>query len=113
MNNDNQNFQAPTPPAPVNTGKSYSIAGLVLGIVSAVFGWFGVIGLIALVCGVIGIVLAVRGQKMAKAAGVPTGLATAGLVLSIVGTSLAGIGVLSCFICASCLASAASSVYYW
>ncbi len=92
----------------VNTGKGYSVAGLVLGIISAVFGWFGVIGYVALVCGIIGIILAVKGKKLAVAAGAPTGLATAGLVLSIIGTCLAGIGVLACTICAAGIASAGS-----
>ncbi len=109
MNNGTQqNFQAPTPS---NSGKGFSIAGLVLGIVSAVFGWWGYIGLVALVCGIVGIVCAVVGQNKAKAAGVPTALATAGLVLSIVGTALAFIGVIACFACAACIASAGGVVY--
>ncbi len=102
FNNNQQQFQ----PAPQNTGKGLSIAGLVLGIVSAVFGWFGVIGIIALICGIVGIVCAVMGKKKAKAAGISSGLATAGLVLSIIGTSLAGIGVLACFACAACVGAA-------
>ncbi len=109
MDNFNNNQPSQTPqfqPAPQNTGKGLSVAGLVLGIISAVFGWFGVIGIVALVCGIVGIVCAVSGKKKAQAAGVASGLATAGLVLSIIGTCFAGIGVLACFACASCVASA-------
>lgn len=81
------------------TGKGLSIAALVLGIISAVLAWFYMINIAALVCGIIGIVCAAKGRKAAVAAGVPTGLGTAGLVLSIIGTCLAGIGFLSCTLC--------------
>ena len=86
-----------------NNGKSYSIAGLVLGIVSAVIAWWGIyLSIVALVCGIVGIILAIKGKKMAKEAGAPTGIATAGLVLSIIGTVLAGIGFITCGLCALC-----------
>ena len=86
-----------------NNGKGYSITGLVLGIVSAVIAWWGIyLSIVALVCGIVGIILAVKGKKMAKEAGAPTGLATAGLVLSIIGTVLAGIGFISCGLCVLC-----------
>lgn len=91
-----------------NTGKGLSIAGLVLGIVSAVLAWFYMINIAALVCGIVGIICAAKGKKAAKLAEVPTGLGTAGLVLSIVGTVLAGIGFFSCTLCVLCAAGAAS-----
>ena len=94
-----------------NNGKSYSIAGLVLGIVSAVIAWWGIyLSIVALVCGIVGIILAIKGKKMAKEAGAPTGLATAGLVLSIIGTVLAGIGFIACGICALCIKSAGDAL---
>ncbi len=92
-----------------NTGKGLSIAGLVLGIVSVCLAWFYMINIIALVCGVVGIVCAAKGSKAAKAAAVPTGLATAGLVISIIGTCLAGIGFFSCTLCVVCAAGAAET----
>lgn len=89
-----------------NNGKGYSVAGLVLGIVSAFFAFFAYINIGALVCGIVGIILAIKGKKMAKEAGAPTGLATAGLVLSIIGTVLAGIGFVTCTLCIMCAKSA-------
>ncbi len=89
------------------TGKGLSAAGLVLGILSAVFAWFYMVNIVALICGVIGIICAAMGKKQAKAAELPTGLGTAGLVLSVIGTCLAGIGFFSCTLCVSCAALAA------
>jgi len=75
------------------------VASLVLGIISLVFvlipplwlvGWIGAI------VGVIGIVLGALGRKNAKAASQPTGSATAGLVMSIIGTILSGIIFAAC-----------------
>lgn len=86
------------------TGKALSIAGLVLGIVSAVLAWFYMINIVALICGIVGIVCAAKGKKEAVAAGLGTGLGTAGLVLSIIGTCLAGIGFFSCTLCVLCAA---------
>ena len=43
------------------------------------------------------------------AAGAPTGLGTAGLVLSIIGTCLAGIGFFTCTLCVICAAGAIGS----
>ncbi len=94
----------------MKTGKGLSVAGLVLGIVSAVLAWFYMINIAALVCGIVGIILAAKGKKQAMLAGTPTGLGTAGLVLSIIGTCLAGIGFFSCTLCVLCAASSTAGV---
>lgn len=93
-----------------NTGKALSIAGLVLGIVSAVLAWFYMINIAALVCGIIGIVCAAKGKKNAVAAGAPTGIGTAGLVLSTIGTCLAAVGFFSCTLCVMCTAGTIGSL---
>lgn len=93
-----------------NNGKSLSIAALVLGIIACVLAWFYMINIAALICGVIGIVCAVKGKKLAVAAAAPTGIATAGLVLSIIGLCLGAIGFLSCTLCVMCAGSAASGL---
>ncbi len=93
-----------------NSGKGLSIAGLVLGIVATILAWFYLVNIAALVAGVVGIICAAKGKKAAVAAGAPTGLGTAGLVLSIIGTCLAGIGFLSCTVCVACAASSAASL---
>lgn len=92
-----------------NNGKGLSIAGLVLGIISAVLAWFYLVNIAALVCGIIGIILALKGKKLAVASGNPTGLATAGLVLSIIGTCLGGVGFVSCTLCVACASSATTA----
>ena len=93
----------------MNTGKGLSITALVLGIVATVLAWFYMINIVALICGVVGIILAAKGKKAAVAASAPTGMATAGLVLSIIGTVLAGIGFFSCTVCVLCTAGAVNS----
>ena len=92
----------------------YSIAGLVLGIVSIVFGCLSstiFLGILGLVCGIVGIILAVRGRKEQ-----PGTMATAGLVVSIVGTCISGILFITCGICvcaaASAVGTAANGIYY-
>lgn len=79
---------------------SYAIAALVLGIVSIVFSFIYVwVGLIA---GVVGIILAVKGRKIED----KKGMATAGLVCSIIGTSLSGIFV----VCALCVVGSIAGI---
>ncbi len=92
-----------------STGKGLSIAALVLGIVATVLAWFYMVNIVALVLGIVGIILAAKGKKQAVAAGAPTGIGTAGLVLSIIGTCLAGIGFFSCTLCVLCTAGLAGA----
>lgn len=89
------------------SSKGLSIAALVCGIVGIAAGWLPVFGWIAIVAGIAGIVLGAIGMKKAKANGEPKGLATAGLVLGIIGTAVAVIAV----ICVVCVFSVASSAY--
>ncbi len=100
MNNEMQNNLN----TPSNDGKGLSIAGLVCGIVSAVLAWFYMVNIVALALGIVGLVCAANGRGKAKTAGAPAGLGTAGLVISIVGTCLAGIGFFSCTLCVLCAA---------
>ena len=64
-------------------------AALVLGIISIVMSWIS--PLIAVILGIIGIILGAMAKKKA-----PSGVATAGLVLSIIGTALAVALYLAC-----------------
>lgn len=96
-----QQVYAPQPgmlmtPPPGAKGKS--IAALVLGIVSAVFCWFGWFSILALAMGVVGIILGIKGRNECPIGYEGHGMATAGLVLAIIGTVLSGIGV-ACWIC--------------
>lgn len=72
----------------VNTNNhGQAIAALVLGIIAAASCFFGVGAIVGLVCGIVGIVMA----NKAKTAGNTEGICKAGMICSIVGTSIAGI----------------------
>ena len=95
------------PPVPKkNPGIGFSIAALVLGVLSLIFAWFYLINIVAIVFGIVGIVLAAIGRKKSIAVGAPAGVGTAGLVLSIIGLCLALIGFISCTLCVYCAATA-------
>jgi hypothetical protein len=75
-----------------------AVAGLILGIISLVGGWFA--GPFPLwLLGIVGIILSSIARKKQK-----SGVATAGLVLSIIGTVLALIPWIACSICAGAVA---------
>lgn len=86
-----------------------AIASLVLGIVSIVFTFiFFIVGLI---CGIVGIVLAVKAKKEIAASGQGgSGVATAGLVCSIIGLTLSGIYTLCAVAVGSALGCAGLSL---
>lgn len=94
-----------------DAGKGLSITALVLGIVATVLAWFYMINIVALICGIVGIICAASGRKKSIESNAPTGLGTAGLVLSIIGTVFAGIGFLSCTLCVLCAGDIANSSY--
>ncbi len=74
-----------------------AVGALVLGIISLLC-WFVsslfIPGIIGIILGIVGIVLAVLAKKKQ-----PSGMATAGLVLCIIGLILNGIGVIACAAC--------------
>ena len=77
------------------------IAALVLGIVSLVFVFTGPISFVAVITGIVGIVLGALARKKLAAEKLPTGAATAGLVMSIIGVVIGAIVWISCVACAS------------
>lgn len=83
-----------------------AVASLVLGIVSIVFA-FLIPGLpvVAPIVGIIGIILGAIARKNLKAANQPTGMATAGMVMSIIGTI---ISVLMWLLCVACIGALGS-----
>ena len=83
----------------VNNGQNLSIAALVLGILGIVGGFIPVVCYFTTICAILGIILGVKGRQMRVAAtGSASGLATAGLVLGIVGTAFAVLGLI-CTVC--------------
>lgn len=92
------------PIANKNPGVGFSVAALILGILSIILAWFYLVNVSAIVFGVVGIVLAAIGRKKSIEAGASTGIGTAGLVTSIIGLAVGAIGFISCTICVACAA---------
>ena len=87
----------PVPPPPVHQpGRGLAVASLVLGIVSLVFTFVVPIPFVNWFLAIVGIALAVA----AKQQGYTGGMATAGLVCSIIALSL---GIALFLACAACL----------
>ena len=81
-------------------GKGKAIAGFVLSIVSLVLGLLsGVFSIVALPVSIVGLVLSIVGGKQCKAAGEPSGLATAGMVIGIIAVVITTITFFSSGIC--------------
>lgn len=77
--------------------KGLAIASMILGIVACVVSWWGIVsGIIGIVCAIVGLILAIKAQKSYKAIGQKNGMATAGLILSIIGLILSIIGTIVC-----------------
>lgn len=72
-----------------------AVASLVLGIVSIVLSFFAGINIVGGIVGIVGIVLGVYGKKDPS----KVGMAKAGLICSIVGTSLCFVFYLACVAC--------------
>lgn len=89
--------------------KGLAIAALVLGIVSIVLAWFYMVNIVAVVAGVVGLVLAIMAGKSYKELGQKNGMATAGLVLSIIGLAFSLIGFFVCTVCVCCAANAVNT----
>ena len=84
-----------------------AIAALVLGIVGLVISFIPGISIVGPICAIVGVVLGVIARKKAKEAGQPTGMATAGMILSIICLAIA---VVSVIVAAVCVAQVANAV---
>lgn len=83
------------------------VAALVLGIISAVIAcFFSYVGWIGIICGILGIIFGAVAKKNPET---NNGTATAGLVLSIIGTALSLILFLACAACVGAIGAAAAS----
>ena len=88
----------PQPQGPV-PGKGLAIGSLVCGIISLVLAYWSFFAITGLIAGIVGIILGVLGGKKMKMVGAPAGMATAGLVMSIIGTVLSAIFFFACGVC--------------
>ena len=77
-----------------------AIASLVLGICALVFPFIG-LGYISVLVGIVGVILGALGRKNVE----KQGMATAGLVMSIIAVAL---GLISWIACAACVGGLAS-----
>ena len=73
-----------------NAGQGFGIAGLVLGIIALIISFIPCLGMWAIIPGIIAIVLSAIGFSQANKANAKKGLVIAALVISIVGTAIAG-----------------------
>ena len=96
---NNENVEVvQTTAAPANNGKGMSIAALVCGILGIVGSFIPVVTYFTFILSILGIIFGVKGNKIAKATGEGKGMATAGLVLGIIGAAFGVLGLL----CAAC-----------
>lgn len=82
-----------------------AVASLVLGICSLVFPFIG-LGWLSMILGIVGIILGALARKK----GEKKGMATAGLVMSIISVALGLIMWIACAACAGALAGLAGTV---
>ena len=106
MDNEYQN-----PQGQADDGKGMSIAALCLGVLGIIGGFIPVVCYFTTICAILGIVFGVKGRKKSIAAnGKASGLATAGLVLGIIGTAIAALGVICISICGAALCASSMSI---
>lgn len=74
-----------------------AIASLVLGILACVCVFFGYGALLGIVLGIVGLILGISAKKEN-----PSGMATAGIVLSIISIAFCAIVFVACVACVGC-----------
>lgn len=102
----NQQQPQPYPQNPQQPTNGKAVASLVLGIISAVFMFFSgtiVLGFVSIILAVIGLVLGVQARREMPQG--TTGMATAGMVLSIVVLALTIVIMVGCAACVGLIAS--------
>lgn len=85
-----------------NESNGMAIASLILGIISILFNFIGY-SWIGLILGIVGIILGVNAKKKN-----PSSMASAGLVLSIIGTALCAVVFIACVACVGIIGLGAS-----
>lgn len=105
------------PPMPPQPGNGQATASLICSIFSLVVSYMGPFAIVGVILGIIAIVTA----ACAKKKGFIGGMATAGLVMGIIGTILSTICFITCLACLGVIGSGAcaaasdwaSAEYYW
>lgn len=83
-----------------NKTNGKAVASLVLGIIAVVCVFFGYVALLGVILGIIGLILGIQAKKQQ-----PSGMATAGVVLSIIAIAICTIVFLACVACVGALSS--------
>ncbi len=110
--NPNQDFGNRMPEQPINDGNGLSIAALVCGILGIVGSWIPGVRYFTTVFAILGLVFGFKGRKLSIAAyGKPSGMATAGFVLGIIGCAFAVLGIICVIACASFFSSFLEGMY--
>ena len=89
----------------MDNSKNLATASLVLGIISVVCVFFGYGALLGIVLGIIGLILVINAKMAAR-----RGMATAGIVLSIIAIAVCAIGFIACVACVGMLAASLPAV---
>lgn len=101
---DNNNVQQPVGQQPEQPGKGKATASMILGIVTLVCIFFGYGALLGIITGIIGLILGIQSKKQA-----PSGMATAGIVMSAIGLGLCLLAFVACVLCVGAFASAGAA----
>lgn len=83
-----------------------AIAALVLGIAGLVLSFVPGISIVGPICAIVGVILGAIARKKAKEANEPTGMATAGMILSIITLVISVIVVIATIACIGAIGSA-------
>jgi len=97
---DNNNVVQPSQQPGSEPEKNLAIASMVLGIVTLVCIFFNVFAWIGLISGIVGLILGIKSKKQA-----PSGMATAGIVMSAIGLGLCLLVFVACAICVGAFAT--------
>ena len=91
-----------------NPHKGKAIGSMVCGIISVILCWFGYAAIVSLILSIVGLVLGANAKKGMAADGIVAGkgMATAGVVLSIISLVLSAIVFVACTLCAAAGAAA-------
>ena len=110
-NFQNPNYMPPQPPmGPVNDGKGMSIAALVCGILGIIGGFIPIVTYFTTVLAILGLIFGVIGRKKSTLVyGKASGLATAGLVLGVIGVAFAVLGLLCSIVCTAAICASAGA----
>lgn len=99
-------YQYPQQPGP---SKGAAVASMILGIVSLLFFWSYYFAVVPMVLGIIAIVLGAKAQKEMPLGSDGRGMATAGLIMGIIGAGLSAV----VFLCSTAITCSVCSAVPW